>query len=1466
MIRTRIRKTQRYLIGPCVALAACAIANAQCYQFSGSGVTLRVNITAYNYVQTPVTVAGGRTANYVFSSENTFALGSTTQNSTAILDGQVNIQFLPGSGSNTPDITTFEIVVPDATTTVTKGSGEHSWSALLVGAGDLLPNGIVQVLPPISTWFVPPPSRVNNYIQVASGSSRVKYPITSVSSCANSLIDLAKALGLSCDIPGCVTCGEPINVGTGNVFDSITDYQTAGQNPLSFIRYYNSMAVSATYAVRLGSNWRSNFDTYLRLSASSVIAERPDGQQVTFKLSNGAWTADTDLDYKLSNSGSTWTLTTPKDAVETYNAINANEGLLQSLRARNGYTQTLAYDSSNQLTTVNDSFQRQLSLAYSGGRLSTVTTPDGLILTYGYTGAKLTSVSYSTSPITSQAYLYENTALPNALTGIIDENGNRYITWTYDSTGRGLSSQFAGGADLMKVAYNDSDGSRTVTNALGAQTVYKFTPLQNIPKVTEIDQPATADSPAGVIKYTYDSNGYNASITELNGAVTNFVNDAHGQPTSITEASGTAQARTTSISYHPVFHLRSKIVQPGLTTTYTYDSNGQLLTKTLADTTTTTTPYSTAGQTRTWTYTWSNFLLASEQKPRTDMNAVTSYTYDSSGALTSITNALGQITQVTQHLPGGLPQTFVDPNGVTAELVYDMRLRPLGSSIHTSAGPLTTSNAYDAAGNRTSFTTPDGSSLSSVFDAAHRLTGLTDLLNQSMAITLDALGDRTKTTLLDSSGQTRRTRSTLFDTLGRLSQEVRGAGQITTYAYDASGNTLSITDPLKRITQRSFDPLNRPVKLTDPNKGVTTTASDAFGRPVNVTDPNGSVTTLVYDGFGDLIAYNSPDSGSTVYRYDADGNLTQRVDGAGAVENHSYDALDRLLSTSYPAGPAENVAYTYDGPAAGFGIGRLTSVTDAAGSLARTYDERGDLLTETRISGSATLLTAYTYDGARRVSSVTYPSGWTVSYTRDVMGRITAISVQPPGGSPAIPILSNVTYQPFGPVSAMTYGNGVAETRGFDLDFRIKSLADSGSSPLQNLAYAYDAADNATTIADAVTSTSSQAFTYDVLDRLTSANGAYGSNSYAYDSVGNRLSLGQGGSTTAYSYTLRSNQLASLTQGGASQSIEHTKAGAVSSFSPAAGSVANLTYNQAGHLATVTAGSNPLAQYTYDAFNRRVAKTGSAVTFYQYDRRGLLLEETDGRGNPTVDYIYLDSLPVATISPVDGQVYFLHDDRLGTPQLATDSAQNIVWTASYGPFGELSSTPSLIVQNLRLPGQEFDSDTGLYHNGYRDYAPALGRYLQSDPLGLVGGLNTYAYAGANPVNTVDPLGLFSIKQCWDDVKQFAENEWQREQGEGPWAYCQDAAHRTWTDIKDFWGEYGGVIGFFKAVFGAAEEETTAVITLVKNTFSAIANSDPAFGQDTNSPYYNAHPYTPPPPPEPPGPGLCPPQSPAPPSR
>jgi RHS repeat-associated protein len=1162
--------------------------------------------------------------------------------------------------------------------------------------------------------------------------------------------------------PGQVVAGNPITISTGNKFEKVTDYRSSGQNPLSFSRYYNSLAPAATLVPKMfGTYWTCTYDRYIVASGTRAAVERADGQGLTFTLSGGTWTSNTDVDVKLVQSGGVWTLTDVDDTIETYITASVNVGgvpvsygRLSTIRARNGYTQALTYNASNELASVTDSYNRSFSFTYSGGVISTLTTPDGLVLTYGFNGGLLKSVEYSTTPLTSQGYLYENAAVPYALTGIVDENGNRFATWTYDAKGRGLSSQHGGGADLTTVSYDDTTGNRTVTNALGQQETYKFSVLQNVPKVTEIDRLASATTAAATRKFTYDANGYAASQTDWNGNLTTYVNDVHGQPTTIVEASGTAQARTTTVTYHATFHLPVSIVTPGLTSVLTYDGGGELLTKTLTDTTATIVPYSTSGTSRTWTNTWANFLLAAAKGPRTDLAQLTSFTYDVSGALTSVKNALGQITKITAHTGGGLPLTVVDPNGVTTNLTYNARQWLLTSTLSTTAGPLTTTLNYDAAGNLVKTTLPDGSALTNSYDTAHRLTAITELFNQSVSFTLDANGDRTESDLLSSSSTTQRKHSGTFDTLGRMLDDIGGVGQTTAYSYDGNGNALTISDPLAHVTQQAFDPLNRIIRTIDAAGGITKIVYDPHDRPVTVVDPNSGSTTFVYDGFGDVIQRISPDTGKTVYRYDLAGNLTQKVDATGATTNTTYDALNRPLTTTYPADAAENVAFTYDQAGHGFGIGRLTSATDAAGTLSRAYDERGNMLTEKRVHGAATLLTSFTYDGASRTSSIKYPSGWKVAYTRDAMGRITATNATSPGGATQS-IVSGIAYQSFGPVNAMTYGNGVGETRSFDLDYRLLNLSDTGTAALQNLTYAYDAANNVSEITDGLTAANTQNLGYDVLDHLTGATGNYGSLSYSYSPIGNRLTQTSGGVLSNYTYAPHSNQLSVITTGAATQTLTTTAAGNVSAFSAPFGPLTSLTYNQANRLATASSGAGLLAQYTYDAFGHRAVKVGSitATTLYQYDPAGHLLEENDGAGTSRVDYIYLDDQPVATIQPTTGKVYFLHDDRLGTPQLATDSTKTVVWSASYQPFGYTSTGIGAIVQNLRLPGQEFDIETGLYHNGFRDYVPTLGRYLESDLSGLQGGTNTYQYVLGNPLARIDRSGLCPSGQSCPDEQQ-----------------------------------------------------------------------------------------------------------------
>jgi RHS repeat-associated protein len=1166
--------------------------------------------------------------------------------------------------------------------------------------------------------------------------------------------------GAAPDHPGSVAAGDPIDLGTGNVFRQTTDYTTAGQNPLSFVRYYNSLGVPNTYAAELGVNWRSNYDRFLSfISPSLTVAERPDGALLSFTLTGGVWTPDSDVDFTLTQSGSTWTLTDHNDTVETYSTpvqgLTYKGVAVNSIRARNGYTQTLEY-SLSQLQSVTDSYGRQVLFTYNGASVSTVSTPDDLTLTFGYNtivggvNNQLTSISYSTSPVTIQKYSYANTKLPFALTSITDENGNTYATYTYDQFGRGLTSQLGIGAYLTTVAYVDTNTiSRMMTNALGQPEIYTFGVLQTVPKNQSIQREATTTTAAATYTFTYDSNGYTASATDWNGNLTTYVNDSHGDPTTINEAVGTPVARTTTIVYDPTcVHLPHSVTTVGLTTTFTYDSSCDVLTRTDTDTTTQTAPYSTNGQTRAWTYTWSTFLMASARTPNGN---VTKYSYSASGALTEVLNPLKQATNITSYTGGGYPITTVDPNNVATTLTYSPRLWLLTSTVSAAGQPsYTTTRTYDPAGNLTKVTLPDNSFSAYTYDTAHRVTQVADALGNYVKYTLDGLGDKTQINTYSSTNTLTRQHSDTFDALGRMLTDVGGVGQTTTFTYDNNGNKLNIVDALLNKTTQVIDALNRISTSTDPNLGLTQFTYDPHNRTLTVTDPNSNITAYVYDGFGDTIQQTSPDSGKTVHRYDKDANLLKKTDARGIVANNTYDKLDRVLTTTYPADAAENVGFTYDqtGATFAFGIGRLTSLTDQAGSLTRSWDERGNMLSEQRVGGGTTLMTTYTYDPASRIAGIAYPDGALVTNVYNSAGYLAQVSAQPVGAGTSSTI-ATLTHLPFGPINSAAFGNGVAEAWMFDPDYRATNLTDTVSATtLQGLTYGYDADNNVKAITDAVNATNTQTLGYDVLNRLTGAtsgSGGYGSYGWTYDPVGNRLTQTANGVRTSYGYAPGTNRLSRITTKGVSTPVKTSGNGNIASIPPAnSNAPATFAYNNANRLASVT-GSPLAANYVYDAFGRRFSKTnpGSPSTVYTYAQNTSLLEENDN--GAITDYVYADGRPIAVlepgVKPTSNQVNFILADHLGTPQLASNSSVSTVWSAAYQPFGTTTTPAGAITQNVRFPGQHFDGETGFSYNVNRDYMPNLGRYLESDPIGLRGGMNPYSYARANPMKFTDRLGL-----------------------------------------------------------------------------------------------------------------------------
>src|SRR5260370_396563 len=294
---------------------------------------------------------------------------------------------------------------------------------------------------------------------------------------------------------------------------------------------------------------------------------------------------------------------------------------------------------------------------------------------------------------------------------------------------------------------------------------------------------------------------------------------------------------------------------------------------------------------------------------------------------------------------------------------------------------------HDAEGQVTRIASRAWPHLAYTYDAAHRLVRGGGAFDERIDSPLDAMGGRTLEQIHTSGGAAlAKTQSRVFDALGRLLQSIGAASQTTSYAYDNMDNLSSITDPLSNVTGQSFDALNRLIQMAAPLSSTSVYGYDAHDNRTSVTDPRGLVTSYVYDGLDNLIQVSSPDTGATAYVVDDAGNRVQQTDPAGVVVQMSYDALYRITAKTYAADPTENVTYRYDEAAAGFGIGRLTSVTDSSGGTSYVYDARGNVVQETHVVGGQSYVTAYGYDLANHFGPGIYPPRPIVRLTRDAVG------------------------------------------------------------------------------------------------------------------------------------------------------------------------------------------------------------------------------------------------------------------------------------------------------------------------------------------------------------------------------------------------------------------------------------------------------------------------------------------------
>ena len=715
---------------------------------------------------------------------------------------------------------------------------------------------------------------------------------------------------------------------------------------------------------------------------------------------------------------------------------------------------------------------------------------------------------------------------------------------------------------------------------------------------------------------------------------------------------------------------------------------------------------------------------------------ITSYGRDpGNGDLNSITNALSHQIHLDYNSEGQIVER-TDANGLVTTFGYNTdglvdtvtETPPPGGGVTR-----TTVMTYDAAGQLESVITPDSITQSMDYDLLGRLSSISDNLGQRVEFVYDAEGNRTFSKALEGDSTIASTIVQRFDALNRRiatqQPHISGLDSINQFEYDGSGNLDSTKDPKGQESNSQYDPGNRLISQIDALVGSSQFGYDNNGNLTQVVAANGAQTDYQIDSLGRMVSEVSADRGTLSYTYDLNNNLKTLTDTRGITRSYDYDALNRLIAISFP-NAQEDVTISYDNCT--FGIGRVCSYSDESGTTSMQYDAYGnvtDLLYDRDGIGYSQ---HYQYDIGHRISSMTLPSGRQVQYQRDGLQRVSQISSAVNGQLQAV--LDQITYNANHQIIQQTFGNGLLESRLYDLQSRLINTQLTG---IDETNLTHDVNSN---VLSRNTINDTHSYGYDALDRLETEINNGSETSYQYDPNGNRLNQTDGAQNTSYMYSLESNML---------DTIDNQ----VLSYDPSGNLITdqhgrNLFYNDAGRLIEIQSNGQTLAQYRYSSNGQRTHKITSLNTIiYHYDLDGNLISETTSNGDVTKDYLWLESKPIGQID-VDGNqtdtINYIHTDHLQTPRLATGSNQTISWRWESKAFGNTQAQDFGAVINLRFPGQYYDAESQLHYNYFRDYDPAVGRYIESDPIGLDGGLNTYAFAEQNPLVFTDPFGLASI--------------------------------------------------------------------------------------------------------------------------
>ena len=792
---------------------------------------------------------------------------------------------------------------------------------------------------------------------------------------------------------------------------------------------------------------------------------------------------------------------------------------------------------------------------------------------------------------------------------------------------------------------------------------------------------------------------------------------------------------------------------------------------------------------------------------------ITDYTYLATSDLATMRNARLNVWTYSNYFRG-VARTEQHPEAVTITRTVDNFGNILTE--RNGEGHLTT-YGYDGIDRVTSIAFPIGSpvsitwgtttravtrgtySESTSFDGYARPTSITREGITTTA-TYNRLGQRTFESYPGSPSGTTFT----WDMLDRMTRATHPGGSFKAFAY-LSANRSRVTDERGHITTytyRSFgDPDQRDLmQIAAPVAAASITMTrNLLGQLTGATQ-NLKTRTFAYDTRFFLTGITHPETGTTVLGRDAVGNKISRQVGTSAVVTYDYDGLNRMIRINYPAGTS-SVTQTWNRN------GKLTSVSNGV-VRSYAYDANNNLTGETLTLGSLVLPVGYAIDALDHLSSITYPSGQVVDYAPDDLGRPTRVG----------PFATSVTHHPSGQVGSVVYANGVTTTttlnpRLWPTTFRaVRSAA-----TLVDVTYGYDNAANLTSVTDAIVASNNRTLGYDPINRLTSAQGSWGTGTIAYDGDGDIASQTLGSSTVSYTYDSTNNRLTSVSSTPTVNIVSVTITPGVPQGTYVITVQTSAPHNLQRHHVINVSGMNATGSYNLNGV-RSVASVIDATRFR-------ILLKLGGKGGPTGSYVsggtlsrgYAFSYDAYGNVTSDGARTFTYDDApvlrcancaLNPYRYEYDGRNTLVgWQA-----GQLGYQHRLYASNGDLL-----AEYGLGGAPVREYAYLYGQLVAS----VTGGVATTYHVDpvGSPIAATDQAGAVLWRESYFP---YGERTGDLATSNSPLGFAGEFQERS-TGLSDFGARhYDSFIGRFMAVDA---EEFSGDSLLGFNRY-AYANNNP----------------------------------------